>query len=51
VGDRGIHYTFPATAIPASVEFELVPSSAGLSHLTLQTDTGQLLRVSIFVMP
>lgn len=51
VGDNGIYYTFLATALPASVQFSLEPSSAGLDHLTFRSPNGQSLTLPIFVMP
>lgn len=47
----GILYTFPATAIPASVEFAMQPAGVGLSDLTLQVPGQEKLPLKILVMP
>ena len=47
----GILYTFPATAIPASVEFAMQPAGVGFSDLTLQVPGQEKLPLKILVMP
>jgi hypothetical protein len=47
----GILYTFPVTTTPASVEFELKPTTAGMTRLGLSVPGFTGLSVQIFVMP
>lgn len=47
----GILYTFSATTVPLSVEFQTQPSSLGSSELDLQVFDKSMVRLHIFVMP
>ena len=51
VGQGGISYTFPATTVPAAVEFALEPLTPGIYNLALRTPGSQELHARIFVMP
>jgi hypothetical protein len=51
IGNGGLSYTLPASALPASMEFELEPTRPGLSHVTIQVAGAQPVTVSIFVFP
>ncbi len=51
VGAGGILYTFPATTIPASVDFELEPTAPGIYDLPLRVPGSQELKPRIYVMP
>ena len=51
IGNGGILYTFAASNLPASVEFELEPLSPGTKALALRVPGSQELRLKIFVMP
>src|SRR5947209_8369850 len=49
VGQGGISYTFPATTVPAAVEFALEPLTPGIYNLALRTPGSQELHARIFV--
>ena len=51
IGQDGILYTFSATTIPASVEFALEPTAAGIYDLRMQVPGSEELKTRIFVMP
>ncbi|MBV8829051.1 MAG: hypothetical protein JO108_07440 [Acidobacteriaceae bacterium] len=51
LGQGGILYKFPATAIPASAEFALQPSHAGLANLRLHVPGHDEASLKILVMP
>lgn len=51
VGQDGISYVFPATTVPAAVEFAFEPAAPGIYNLTLRTPASEELRPRIFVMP
>lgn len=51
VGQGGILYTFPATAIPAEVAFGLEPTAPGIYNLRLRVPGSHELKPRIFVMP
>jgi hypothetical protein len=51
IGGGGILYTFPATRVPASVEFQTEPSALGLSELKLQVRGKAVFTAKIFVVP
>jgi len=51
IGGGGITYTFPTTVNPASVEFQLQPTSIGLQHLTFRAAEFEPIELKIFVMP
>jgi hypothetical protein len=47
----GILYTFPASTIPATVEFALEPAAPGIYDLTFKLPGSQPLTPRIYVMP
>ena len=49
--DGGILYTFPASNLPSSAEFDLHPVQSGSSNMTLLIPGHDPLNLSIFVMP
>ena len=51
VGRGGLTYTFPASELPASVEFALEPARPGLRRLTIQVVGMEVVNADIFVMP
>ena len=51
VGGGGILYTFPATTVPASVEFQTQPGVLGRSELKLQVPGNAEVTANIFVVP
>jgi hypothetical protein len=51
IGEGGILYTFPATTYPASAEFALQPTKAGIADLTLRIPDQQQVKMKIVVMP
>ena len=51
IGNGGILYTFPATSVPLSIEFQTEPSSIGTSMLSLQVPGKALVTAKIFVVP
>jgi hypothetical protein len=51
IGEGGVDYVFPATAIPATVEIQLEPSFPGLHHFRVQVAGGQPIEGSITVVP
>jgi hypothetical protein len=51
IGEGGLLYTFPATAIPASVQIALQPTRPGAFDLNLQVPGQDALKLKILVMP
>ncbi len=51
VGQGGTLYTFPATIVPAAVQFALEPAAIGPTHLQLRIPGADELAANIFVMP
>lgn len=51
VGPRGITYVFPISETPATVSFELRPTSIGSNHVSLTAGDGSSMRLSILVLP
>ncbi len=51
IGNGGILYTFPASPGPASVEFQLQPSSLGKTELKIRVPGHPELSLNIYVMP
>jgi hypothetical protein len=51
IGQGGITYTFPASTIPAFVEFALEPTGPGIYTLPLRIPGSSHLSPKIFVMP
>lgn len=52
VEDRGgILYTFPTTALPASVQFELEPIFPGIYDTSLQVPDAEKVNLRMYVMP
>ncbi len=51
VGQGGILYSFPATAIPAEVAFSLEPTAPGIYDLRMRVPGFEELKPKIFVMP
>jgi hypothetical protein len=49
--DGGILYTFRATDVPASVEFQLQPASPGVDHLQFRIPGGGEVRPTVYVLP
>jgi hypothetical protein len=51
IEQNGISYSFPASGVPAAVEFELEPLAPGLYHVGLRVPGSEELDPAIFVMP
>ncbi len=51
IGDGGLTYSFPATQVPASVEFALEPTGPGLRHFVIQVPGSASVEGDIFVVP
>jgi len=51
IGQGGILYTFPVTAPPVSVAFQLEPTSPGFFEVLLRVPGRDEIRRKIFVMP
>lgn len=51
IGNGGILYTFPASASPASVEFQTQPGQVGGMTLKLQVPGHSPVTFNVFVMP
>ena len=51
IGQNGVLYTFPATALPAGVAFGLEPTAPGIYDATLRVPGCEQINVRIFVMP
>jgi hypothetical protein len=51
IGGGGILYTFPATTVPASVEFQTQPAVLGSSELKLRVPGKAEFTANIFVVP
>ena len=51
VGGGGLTYTFPATSLPASVQFALQPSRMGVFHFVIQVVGAQPVNGTVVVMP
>jgi hypothetical protein len=51
VGNGGITYTFPASTIPASVEFALQPDKPGISDFAVQVPGSAPVTARVYIMP
>ncbi len=51
IGQDGILYTFPATTVPAAIEFALEPTAPGIYDLRMRVPGSEELNPRIFVMP
>ena len=51
VGNGGVTYTFPAAAVPMTVQIELKPSFLGMHHFTMATPGGEAIQAKAFVLP
>lgn len=51
VGGGGLTYTFPATSLPASVQFALQPSKPGVFHFVIQVIGAQPVNGTVLVLP
>ena len=51
IGNGGLTYTFPATAAPASVAFDLQPLGPGIFHFLLQTPGSNPVTATVVVAP
>ena len=51
VGNGGSTYVFPASALPASVQFALQPTKPGVAHLTLHVDGHAPVALRVFIVP
>jgi hypothetical protein len=51
IGGGGILYTFPATTVPAAIEFQTQPAALGSSELKLRVPGKAELKAKVFVMP
>ena len=51
IGNGGITYTFPATSIPAQVQFGLLPGRAGVEGFTLQVPGRSAVGARVVVVP
>jgi hypothetical protein len=51
IGDGGLLYGFPATRLPASVEFALQPTGPGMRHFEVRAEGMQPVDADVFVTP
>lgn len=51
IGDGGLTYVFPASGLPASVEFALEPTGPGVRHFQIRVPGLQAVRADVVVMP
>jgi hypothetical protein len=51
VGNGGLTYVFPASGVPASVEFALEPTGPGVRHFVIQVPGAQPIHADVVVMP
>lgn len=51
VGGGGLTYTFPATSLPASVQFALQPARMGVFHFVIQVIGAQPVNGTVVVLP
>jgi hypothetical protein len=51
VGDGGITYTFPASALPATVDIALEPSFIGVHDFRMGVVGSPMVRGKVLVMP
>jgi hypothetical protein len=51
VGQGGLTYTFPASQIPASVEFALQPAGPGITHFALRVPGAETVSGDVVIVP
>jgi len=51
IGGGGILYSFPATTVPASIEFQTQPAALGFSDLIVRVPGKAEVKTRIFVVP
>jgi hypothetical protein len=51
VGNGGVTYIFPATTLPAAVEFELSPSRPGIPSFTAGIVGAEMVKAKVTVLP
>jgi hypothetical protein len=51
VGNGGVTYTFPVTALPATIEIELSPSSPGVHNFTTGIVGAEMVNAKVMVFP
>lgn len=51
VGNGGVTYTFPVTALPMTVQIELKPSFIGPEHFTVGIPGAQSIQAKTFTLP
>ena len=51
IGDGGLTYTFPASTVPASIEFALQPSGPGVYPYKLQVVGSEAIQANVVVVP
>jgi hypothetical protein len=51
VGDGGVTYIFPATTLPATVEFELSPAHPGIPSFTAGVVGAEMVKAKVTVLP
>ena len=51
VGEGGVTYMFPATTLPATVEFELSPSRPGIPSFTAGVVGAEMVKAKVTVLP
>ena len=51
VGNGGLTYTFPASQLPAVIQFALQPSAPGYFHFVLQVPGQEPVQAGVAVMP
>jgi hypothetical protein len=51
LGQEGILYTFPATTLPAAVEFAMQPTTPGICDLRMRVPRSEELKARVYVMP
>ena len=51
LGNNGLTYTFPASQVPAAIEFSLQPTAPGYFHFALEVPGSEPVHATVAVMP
>lgn len=51
IGNGGVTYTFPVSALPATIQFELEPSFPGIRHWKMQVPGNAMIQARVIVVP
>ena len=51
VGNGGITYTFPATSVPATVDFSLSPNHPGIHDFTIGVAGAEMVKARVTIFP